>query len=170
MKKLIIFFLVLSILISFVSAQTTTLNFINNSSTKFNFQFNKNKNLKYVNRSTSTKNELSSKPLKNNKKEKNSKTKQSSEKYKICVSQKIKNLTTIMQTKKKEAFDDYRQLAKNTTSTKILKESYAAKIKEINRWFNEEVKKVKEECQVNILAPFSTSTNSTSTTSSIERF
>lgn len=66
-----------------------------------------------------------------------------------CLKPKIIELTKQMQTRKKEALNEFKNNLKNTTSTEArreLKRRYNEKIREINKWYNEELKKVKTEC------------------------
>lgn len=72
-----------------------------------------------------------------------------------------------MSAKKKQALAEFKIDYKNATTTEAKKEvrrNYNKKIQAINKWFNQEVKKVREECHgVQPYAPTSTPTTSTST-------
>ncbi len=88
------------------------------------------------------------------------------EAYKACVGKQVSALTIEMRAKKKEALNEFKTAYKNATTTeakKEIKKVYTRKIREINRWFNQEVRRIKAECRSSI-SPAATTTSATSTT------
>jgi len=66
-----------------------------------------------------------------------------------CYRQKVKTLTTEMQTKKKQALTEYKNALKSATSTAAKTEAnkaYSKKIKEINNWYYQQLKQAKIDC------------------------
>lgn len=90
--------------------------------------------------------------------------------YRACVGKEVSALTKQMQNKKKDALKEFKVAYRNATSTSAkmeIRKTYNQKIKEINRWFNQEVRKIKEKCR-NLLVPTtitSTPSESSATTS-----
>ncbi|MGC8776239.1 MAG: hypothetical protein ACP5QN_02935 [Minisyncoccia bacterium] len=82
--------------------------------------------------------------------------------YQKCLKDEVKSLTKEMQTKKKDALSIYKTNLKNSTSTTAKKEarkSYNLEIKNINQWFENEIKQSKTRCKTTTSTSTSTSTN-----------
>ncbi|GIW65723.1 MAG: hypothetical protein KatS3mg094_242 [Candidatus Parcubacteria bacterium] len=91
--------------------------------------------------------------------------------YQGCVGQKVRELTKEMQSKKKEALNNYRNEIKNATSTTASREvrkNYIPVIRDINKWYNSELRKIKQECKIATTTPTSTPTTSNSTATSTQ--
>ncbi len=85
--------------------------------------------------------------------------------YKACVGKKAQELTKEMQNKKKQALSNFKEAYNNATTTeakKEIKKTYTHEIKEINKWFNQELRRVKTECK-QLRVPTSTPTPTTTT-------
>jgi hypothetical protein len=73
----------------------------------------------------------------------------------------MKNLTKEMQSRKKNALDEYKNAVKNATSTEAKKEArkaYNTALIDIKKWFNQETKEAKEKCK-STSTPTSTATS-----------
>lgn len=73
-----------------------------------------------------------------------------SEIYKACLGKEVRRLTAEMRAKKKEALNEFKIAYRNSTTTEAkskAKENYSQTIKDINKWFNAEVRKAKEMCR-----------------------
>ena len=85
--------------------------------------------------------------------------------YKACVGKKVRELAKEMQTKKKETLNEFMTAYKNATSTEVKREirkNYNQKIRDLNEWFNQEVRRAKNDCR-GLMIPTLTPTTSTST-------
>lgn len=94
-----------------------------------------------------------------------------SPKIRLCIAQNIRNLNKDIQKQRRELASNYREKLKSVTTDEErenLRKEYLSQLRDINRKFNEEVRKIRSICRREIGSPTSTpstSTTSTSTTS-----